>query len=113
FTRPDGLFPQTISHPVRLYAEHVLAVGLDVHVAGDTRDLSPTAEASGAGWTHHVADLGPFSLLDAAGTCDEDGRRVCLTVVNRHAAEDIEATIDLGPVAIPGPVSLAQGNGPA
>ena len=32
---------------------------------------------------HHVADLGPFQLLDAAASCDEAGREITLAVVNR------------------------------
>ena len=45
FTNPHGLFLQTIYHPLRLYAEHTLADGLDVHVDGETYDLPPAQEA--------------------------------------------------------------------
>jgi len=112
FTRPDGLFLQTIYHPLRLYAEHVRAIGLDVHVTGDTHALPETAEASSHGWNYGIADLGPFPVLDASASCDEAGSRVTLTVVNRHADADVEATIDLGAAAIAGPVEIAEVNGP-
>ena len=45
FTSREGLFLQTIYHPLRLYAEHTLAVALDVHVDGETYDLPPAQEA--------------------------------------------------------------------
>src|SRR4030095_5982655 len=73
FTNPHGLFLQTIYHPLRLYAEHTLAIGLDVHVAGDTFDLSPARERDGR--VHNVGDLGPLTLLDAAHTTGADSRR--------------------------------------
>ncbi len=113
FTKPDGLFLQTIYHPLRLYAEHTREVALDVHVAGDTHDLPPAAEAESFGWNLHVADLGPFALLDAAATCDDDGRRVTLTVVNRDPARDVEAEIDLGGAVVAGSVDVAEVNGPS
>jgi len=55
FTNPKGLFLQTIYHPLRLYAEHTLAFGLDVHVDGETYELRPEQE-SPSGRVHHVAD---------------------------------------------------------
>src|SRR6267142_638350 len=60
FTSPQGLFLQTIYHPLRLYAEHVQDVALDVHVEGDTIALRPEQE-SPSGRVHHVAELGPFT----------------------------------------------------
>src|SRR5258706_9733919 len=72
FTSRQGLFLQTIYHPLRLYAEHTLAEGLDVHVDGERYTLDPSQETdAGGGRVHHVADLGPFLLIDAAATTDE------------------------------------------
>ena len=113
FTRPDGLFLQTIYHPLRLYAEHTLDAALDVHVAGPTLDLPAAAETGSFGRVHHVADLGPFALLDAAATTDTAGGRVCLAVVNRHRDDPIEAAIDLGGAVVAGPVDIAEVNGPS
>ena len=42
---PDGLFLQTIYHPLRLYAEHCQGVALDVHVSGETYALRPGQES--------------------------------------------------------------------
>src|SRR5205814_4508217 len=61
FTNRRGLFRQTIYLPLRLYAEHSREVALDVHVSGDTSDLSPAQEEEGGGRVHHVSDLGPFT----------------------------------------------------
>src|SRR5882672_2932632 len=110
FTNPHGLFLQTIYHPLRLYAEHTLSIGLDVHVAGDTFDLSPARERDGR--VHNVGDLGPFTLLDAAATCDEDGRRVSVMVVNRARDRDLSATLDFGDATPEARVTLWEVNGP-
>jgi alpha-N-arabinofuranosidase len=65
FTSKQGLFLQTIYHPLRLYAEHTLDTALDVYVDGPLYDLPPGQEDPIKGRVHHVSDLGPFSLLDA------------------------------------------------
>jgi alpha-N-arabinofuranosidase len=111
-TNPHGLFLQTIYHPLRLYAEHTLAVALDAHVDGETYDLSPSRETEGAGRVHNIAELGPFAFLDAAATCDETGRAVSVTVVNRARDRDMAATVDLGSATIAGPVRVWEVNGP-
>src|SRR5262249_51371547 len=41
FTSKQGLFLQTIYHPLRLYAEHTRTHALDVHVDGPVYDLPP------------------------------------------------------------------------
>ena len=40
----------------------------------DLRSAAGPGDASAGGRVHHVADLGPFTLLDAVATCDEAGR---------------------------------------
>ena len=85
---------------------------LDAHVDGETYDLSPARETEGAGRVHHVADLGPFTFLDAAATCDEAGRTVSVTVVNRARDRDMAADVDLGSASIAGPVRVWEVNGP-
>ena len=112
FTSKDGLFLQTIYHPLRLYAQRMHDVALDVHLSGPTYDLSPERETGGFGRVHHVADLGPFTMLDAAATCDEDGRKLALAVVNRDPEHAQVATIDLGDATPSGGISVAEVNGP-
>ena len=112
FTSPTGLFLQTIYHPLRLYAQHMHEIALDVHVSGDTYTLHPAQELEGSGRVHHVADLGPFALLDAAATCDEAGRVLTLAVVNRDRHRAFTARVDLGG-ALPASAATAwEVNGP-
>src|SRR5205823_7874438 len=110
FTNPRGLFLQTIYHPLRLYAEHGQDVALDVHVEGETYVLTPDQESPG-GRVHHVADLGPFTLVDASATCDEAGRAVAVALVNRDRDRDLPVTLDLGGAVIAGAVSAWEVNG--
>ncbi|HEV8616546.1 MAG TPA: alpha-L-arabinofuranosidase C-terminal domain-containing protein, partial [Methylomirabilota bacterium] len=112
FTSPRGLFLQTIYHPLRLYAEHMRAMALDLHVESPTYDLPPGAEDPGVGRVHHVAALGPFPLLDAVATCDEDGRQLTLAVVNRDRDAAHSAVIELVGAAATGGSVLSEVNGP-
>jgi alpha-N-arabinofuranosidase len=91
FTNEEGLFLQTIYHPLRLCAEHMGEDVLDAYVECETHDL--TTEASS--WPHRVADLGPFDLLDVSATCSADGRELTLVVVNRDPEREIETTVQL------------------
>jgi alpha-N-arabinofuranosidase len=92
FTRPDGLFLQTIYHPLRLYAEHTLPTALDVFVDAPLDAVTSDAPPSGWDRTWDTSDLGPFSLLDASATCSAD--EVSLAVVNRSRDQAITTTID-------------------
>jgi alpha-N-arabinofuranosidase len=92
FTSPDGLFLQTIFHPLRLFAEHVHAVALDPTVVCET--ITHTDPAGGVR-AHRIANLGPFKLLDVAATRAADGRRVTLTVVNRSPDSAVPAMVTL------------------
>ncbi len=91
FTSKDGLFLQTIYHPLRLYAENLREVVLDAHVDCETHDL----EGETSPWPHRVADLGPFDVLDVAATCDAAGTEIVLAVVNRDPENGVSATVQL------------------
>jgi alpha-N-arabinofuranosidase len=112
FTRREGLFLQTIYHPLRLYAEHTREVALDVQVDGPRHELDAGLEERTAGRVHHVADLGPFAVLDAVATCDEAGRELTIAVVNRDRDRPHAATIDLGTAKAAGEVLVSEVNGP-
>ena len=111
FTRRDGLFLQTIYHPLRLYAEHTREIALDVAVDSPTHELAPGQEESGWGRVHHVADLGPFAMLDASATCDASGARLTLAVVNRDRDRAHRASIELGGATVKDDVLVSEVNG--
>jgi alpha-L-arabinofuranosidase len=94
FTSPDGLFLQTIFHPLKLYSDHMQGTALDIHVQAPEFDLTPEREQTD--WPHRVSDLGPFTMLDAAATLRADDGVLMLGVVNRDRDSDQETTIDLG-----------------
>jgi alpha-L-arabinofuranosidase len=109
-TGPEGVFLQTIYHPLRLAAEHVQAIALDPLVVCETvTHVDPPA----APWPHRVGDLGPFKLLDVAATRDADGRRVTLTVVNRSPDAAIAAQVDVGPPPASGEAVVQLLDGPS
>jgi alpha-N-arabinofuranosidase len=103
FTNREGLFLQSIYHPLRLYAEHVQEVALDVSVNSDTYDLRENEVASlphsvadlEASRPYRVAELGPFKLLDVTATCDANGHELMLAVVNRDRDRAHPTTIQL------------------
>jgi alpha-N-arabinofuranosidase len=111
FTRRDGLFLQTIYHPLRLYAEHTREIALDVAVESPTHELAPGQEEGGWGRVHHVADLGPFSMLDATATCDPGGTQLTIAVVNRDRDRAHRASIELGEAAAKGDALVSEVNG--
>jgi len=111
FTRRDGLFLQTIYHPLRLYAEHTREIALDVAVEGPTRALADDEEAGGWGRVHHVADLGPFAMLDATATCDAGSTVMTLAVVNRDRDHAHRASVELGDAVVKDDVLVAEVNG--
>lgn len=80
-TNKEGLFLQTIYHPLRLYSNFMQENALDVYVDCETHMLPPDDENSP--WPHRVADMGPFPLLDVAATCDASGQELAIAVINR------------------------------
>jgi alpha-N-arabinofuranosidase len=94
FTNREGLFLQTIYHPLRLYAEHVQPVALDAFVEAPTHDVPALSGAPSDERPWDVSDLGPFSLLDVSATCDPDSGEVCLGIVNRSRSEALPTVIE-------------------
>ncbi|MBV9545846.1 MAG: alpha-N-arabinofuranosidase, partial [Chloroflexi bacterium] len=113
FTNKEGLFLQTVYHPLRLYAEHAQEVALDVFVDAPTFDLTPEQDAAtptDRAWK--VADLGPFQLLDVTATCDGSGRELCVAVINRSPDQDLTACIQMDGYALSAEVVAYEVNGP-
>ena len=110
FTSPEGLFLQSIYHPLYLYAQHMKDIALDLFI--DAPSCTVTPEQNTPLWKLQVASLGSFKLLDAAATCDVDASEVTLAVVNRDREQALTAMIHLGErQALPG-IQVYEVNGP-
>jgi alpha-N-arabinofuranosidase len=102
-TSPEGMFLQSIYHPLRLFADHLGTSALDVHVDSETHEHAENTEPDP--WPYRVADLGPFPVLDAVATRSEAGE-LMISVINRSPDTDVTAELRLvgdfrrGPAAI-------------
>jgi alpha-L-arabinofuranosidase len=103
-TTPDTAVTQPIYYPVLLHAQSALDIAADIHVAGPT--VSPLGSGHHSRWPHRVADLGPFSLVDAAATVSADRRKVALTLVNRNPDQPETAEIVLRDHAFDGAAEI-------
>jgi alpha-N-arabinofuranosidase len=93
-TSREGLLVQSIYHPLRLFADHLGDVAVDVAVECDKHEFI-TAGTPGP-WPNRFADLGPFPVLDAVATWSEEERKLMLSVINRSPDEDVTAEIRVG-----------------
>jgi len=100
FTSPEGLFLQSIYHPLALLAEHTQAVALDAWVESPTVTL-PGA-VPGQDRPSRAAKLGAFDVLDVAATRDEDRQVLVVSLVNRDEANDLAVSLELGSGTITG-----------
>ena len=92
-------------------AYEVTKVVTTAHVDCETYDLPLAREEGGFGRRYHIADLGPFKLLDAVATCDPTGRKVTLAVVNRDRERGHRATIQFVGGSVRSGVEVAEVNG--
>jgi alpha-N-arabinofuranosidase len=100
---PEGATVQPIYYPFLLHARAALDVAADVHVDGDT--VSPDLPAGASRWPHQIADLGPFTLLDAAASVTGHMDRVAVTLVNRSPSAEA-ARIVLRDFSFDGPATV-------
>jgi alpha-N-arabinofuranosidase len=107
-TSPDGLFLQSIFHPVRLISTATQEVALDTFVDSGTH---AHADRAGERWPYRVADLGPFQLLDVAATRDAEGRQLTISVVNRDPGQTLDTRIHLSGARVAGPVVVHEVTG--
>jgi alpha-L-arabinofuranosidase len=89
---PEVAVVQPTYYPVLLHARAALDVAVDVHVEGAT--VQPEFPPDASRWPYRVADLGPFTLVDAAASVNANNyvnannvnannRRLAVTLVNR------------------------------
>jgi len=93
FTSKEGMYLQTIYHPLRLFGEYMQGFALDAYVESETYDLPP--EHNTAPWEQRIAPLGPFKLLDVSVTCDTSERELAIAVVNRDREHAHATTLQL------------------
>jgi alpha-N-arabinofuranosidase len=108
-TSPDTAAVQPIWYPVLLHSQAALDVAVDVFVDGPV--VSPELPAGASRWPFRVADLGPFSLIDAAATVsaadvNANNRRIALTLVNRSPEEPEVAEVVLRDYVFDGPAGI-------
>jgi alpha-L-arabinofuranosidase len=96
FTRPDGLFLQTIFYPFEIYSAACGSQALDVWWEGST--------FSGGG---HSA----IRTLDVSATVNDATKEMAIFVVNRSSEEAIEATVQLTAGEFRGEAAVQTVNG--
>lgn len=102
-TSPDAAAVQPIYYPVLLHAQAALDLAVDVHVDGAT--VQPELPPGASPWPHRIADLGPFTLVDAAASVTSDNDRVAVTLVNR-SPEAEAARVLLRDFSVDGPAAI-------
>jgi alpha-L-arabinofuranosidase len=108
-TRDDGLFLQSIYHPLRLFADHLGEQSLDVFTSCDTHELVQSTDDEP--WPYQVADLGPFPVLDAAATWSPGRRQVMLSVINRDPEHDVSTELQFAQSFEPVTATVEEVNG--
>ena len=102
-TAADSVAVQPIYYPVLLHARAALDAGADTHVDGPA--VSPALPPDASRWGHRIADLGPFTVVDAASSVTDHMDRVAVTLVNR-SPEPEETRIVLRDFVFSGPAAV-------
>ncbi len=97
FTDKNGLFLQTIFHPLEVYSRTCGNVALDAFWEGET---------------FSAGDYSGLRTLDVAATLDEEKRLLSVYVVNRSETDALETKIALDSGCFVGPVQANVINGP-
>jgi alpha-N-arabinofuranosidase len=109
FTSPEGLYLQTIYHPLRLLAEHTQEVALDAWVDSPQVDVPDTVP--GQDVPSRAAPHNPFSVLDVAATRDASRSELVLSLVNRLEHDALEVSLELAAGTASGKVRRFEVNG--
>lgn len=109
-TNENGLFLQTIYHPLRFFADYLGAQSVYVHVESERHEFTdlPASEAQ----PHRVGDLGPFPVLDVVATTGSLPRQLMVSVVNRSPDQEVTAELRLRPWSGPVTARVEELNGP-
>ena len=99
-TSSGAAAPQPIYYPILLHATAALDIAADTHVTGPT--VSPAGVDGTGRWRHRIADLGPFTIVDAAATVSAARDRLAVTLVNRSPADAETVDVVLRDVAFDG-----------
>jgi alpha-L-arabinofuranosidase len=103
-TTDEAAAVQPIYYPFLLHAQAALDAAADVHVAGPV--VSPELPPGASRWPHRIADLGPFTLVDAAASVSADRAAVAVTLVNRSPDAADDARLVLRDFAFAGPATV-------
>ena len=107
-TAPDGMFLQGSYHPFAPMAQASHEVAIDTLTDSGTHAHQ---DRPGERWSHRVAGLGPFQLLDVAATRDADARRLTISVVNRDPEQAISTQVNLLGAEATGQMTVHQVTG--
>jgi alpha-L-arabinofuranosidase len=80
-TTKQSALVQPIYYPFLLHATTALDDAVDIWV--DSPKVEAPRASAGEYWRPRIADLGPFTTIDASATCDTGLNNVCVTIVNR------------------------------
>lgn len=106
FTNEEGLFLQTIYHPLALFAQHAHGTALDVYVDSETYNTGDFALGLG----EQRANLKDVPYLDVSATVNGD--EVIINVVNRHKDKAITTDILAFEGEFTGDFEVFEVNGP-
>jgi alpha-N-arabinofuranosidase len=98
FTSKEGLFLQTIYHPLRLFVEQMQEIALDIYV--DSETIAFTKEQEDIPFSPKFSTLGPFLALDVSATRDTTGKVIAIAVVNRDHENPHTTTVTFADAAI-------------
>lgn len=93
-TSSDGMYLQTIYHPLYLYAQHCGPIAVDSYVASaddETYVLAPDQSPLAGRFT----ELGPFAYLDVSSSHNPETNVLTICTVNRHHDQPASAELVL------------------